>query len=254
MSINTFFGKGHRENLRTRFMRSGCSAFADHEILELLLTYVIPRKDVKPIAKQLIHHFKNIPAIFDGDYDALQVAEGMGKKSAAFFQIVHIAMERYLSQERMDDFGIQLHCLQKLCNFWHCHLHSEQLNVYEIAYMSNSTTLTCDCIERLMGKNFKCLKSMTRSIVKHASHHHCSAIVICHHYPREEDILWESDVQMQKMLESTLRDLSITLLEYFIFCQEKIFSLKHRKNWNSICKKCNTSHDEFSSIIADTTQ
>jgi DNA repair protein RadC len=45
---------GHRNRLRERLAKAGRQAFADHEILELLLTYAIPRKDTKSIAKNLI--------------------------------------------------------------------------------------------------------------------------------------------------------------------------------------------------------
>ena len=44
--------EGHRGRLRNRFLMSGLSGFQDYEILELLLTYVIVRKDCKAIAKE----------------------------------------------------------------------------------------------------------------------------------------------------------------------------------------------------------
>jgi len=50
--------EGHRDRLRQRFSKSGFDGFHDYEILELLLTYAIPRKDTKPIAKALISRFK----------------------------------------------------------------------------------------------------------------------------------------------------------------------------------------------------
>src|SRR5690606_40796775 len=45
---------GHRQRLRDRFNGSGLGAFEHHEVLELLLTFVVPRKDVKPIAHALL--------------------------------------------------------------------------------------------------------------------------------------------------------------------------------------------------------
>jgi len=51
---------GHRERLRKRFKKSGAEGFHDYELLELLLTYGIPRRDVKPIAKELINRFGSL--------------------------------------------------------------------------------------------------------------------------------------------------------------------------------------------------
>ena len=42
---------GHRQRLKERFLRSKGADMADYEALELLLTYAIPRRDVKPLAK-----------------------------------------------------------------------------------------------------------------------------------------------------------------------------------------------------------
>jgi len=51
--------EGHRKRLRERFRRSGLDGFHDHEVLELLLTFVIPRKDVKAVAKELLDQLGN---------------------------------------------------------------------------------------------------------------------------------------------------------------------------------------------------
>ena len=72
--------KGHRQRLRSRFIKNGSSAFAEHELLELLLTYSIPVKDVKPIAKALINHFDgSITGVLDADIDSLRSVDGIGK-------------------------------------------------------------------------------------------------------------------------------------------------------------------------------
>ena len=42
---------GHRERLRERFREAGADALADYELLELVLFRAIPRRDVKPLAK-----------------------------------------------------------------------------------------------------------------------------------------------------------------------------------------------------------
>lgn len=52
--------EGYRNRLRQRFLNSGFEGFHDYEILELLLTYAIPRKDTKPVAKALITRFKTM--------------------------------------------------------------------------------------------------------------------------------------------------------------------------------------------------
>ena len=45
---------GHRKRRREQFIRHGLDAFADHEVLELLLFYAIGRRDTNPIAHALL--------------------------------------------------------------------------------------------------------------------------------------------------------------------------------------------------------
>ena len=55
----------HRKRLKERFTKAGLDAFQDYEVLELLLTYAIPRKDVKPLAKNLLNRFGGLKNILD---------------------------------------------------------------------------------------------------------------------------------------------------------------------------------------------
>lgn len=63
---------GHRKRLRERFTKVGLNSLQDYEIIELLLTFSIPYRDVKPIAKQLLKEFGSIRNIFDADSEELK--------------------------------------------------------------------------------------------------------------------------------------------------------------------------------------
>jgi DNA repair protein RadC len=48
---------GHRDRLRERFLAGGPDSLPDYELMELVLFAAIPRRDVKPLAKQLLARF-----------------------------------------------------------------------------------------------------------------------------------------------------------------------------------------------------
>ena len=56
---------GHRERLRQRFLENGLDSLQDHEVLELLLFYAVPRRDTKELAWRLLHHFGSLSAVLD---------------------------------------------------------------------------------------------------------------------------------------------------------------------------------------------
>jgi len=79
---------GHRNRLRTRLTKAGRTAFADHELLELLLTYAIPRKDTKQLAKKLIDRFGSFAAVFDQPKERLLQIEGIGTQTSVFLSAI----------------------------------------------------------------------------------------------------------------------------------------------------------------------
>ncbi len=90
---------GHRERLRERFSGSGFEGFHDYEVLELLLTYAIPRVDVKPIAKRLLKVFGTLAGVFDAPLAELKEIEGMGERGAVFLTLVRQVEVRYLASD-----------------------------------------------------------------------------------------------------------------------------------------------------------
>lgn len=79
---------GHRERLRKKFLSSGIDSFEDHEILELVLFYIIPRKNTNQIAHALLRDFGSISAIFDAPISRLKEADGIGEKTAVFIKLI----------------------------------------------------------------------------------------------------------------------------------------------------------------------
>lgn len=92
------YGKGHRGRLRDRLLNSGGDTLLDHELVEYLLSLVIPRRDTKPLAKQLIAQYGSLSALFTADAESLTRQAGMGESSAAAIKIVQAAALRMLSE------------------------------------------------------------------------------------------------------------------------------------------------------------
>lgn len=78
---------GHREKMRQRFLRGGLDAFADHEALELLLYYAIPRKDTNPIAHALMERYGSLSAVLTAPVEDLAKVEGIGESAAVLLKL-----------------------------------------------------------------------------------------------------------------------------------------------------------------------
>ena len=91
---------GHRARLRARFMSGGASALQDYELLELILFRAIPRKDVKPLAKQLLSRFHDFAGVLSATPERLREVDGLGDAAIVELKIVQTAAQR-LAQEQL---------------------------------------------------------------------------------------------------------------------------------------------------------
>ena len=78
---------GHREKMRRRFLSGGLEQFADHEALELLLYYAIPRRDTNPIAHALMERYGSLRAVLSAPVEDLQKVEGIGESAAILLKL-----------------------------------------------------------------------------------------------------------------------------------------------------------------------
>ncbi|OYV47907.1 MAG: hypothetical protein B7X06_02385, partial [Verrucomicrobia bacterium 21-51-4] len=92
-------GAGHRSRLRDRFLKTGFKGFSEHEVVELMLTLCIPRRDVKPQAKALLQQFGSLRGVFDASLEALQKMPGVGEVAAISLKIIREASTLYLESQ-----------------------------------------------------------------------------------------------------------------------------------------------------------
>ena len=86
---------GHRARMRKRFLDHGLDNFDDHNALELLLFYALPRKDTNALAHGLMRRFGSLDAVFDAPVEELMAVEGMGQSAAALIRLVPALGRRY---------------------------------------------------------------------------------------------------------------------------------------------------------------
>ena len=72
---------------KEQFRAHGLDAFADHEVLELLLYYAVPRQDTNPIAHRLMEKFGSLDAVFAADRAALEEVEGIGENASTLISL-----------------------------------------------------------------------------------------------------------------------------------------------------------------------
>lgn len=91
---------GHRRRLRERFDKSA-AGWHGYELVELLLTYAVPRRDMKPVAKTLIGRFGGVAGILGATPEELQKIDGLGSAGVTLIKLVHAINCASLSEPLM---------------------------------------------------------------------------------------------------------------------------------------------------------
>ena len=105
--------QGHRRRMLDKFGRLGVDAFADHELLEVLLYYTIRQGDTNPVAHALMQHFGSLHAVLEATADQLCEVEGVGPRTAGYLSLISASKRRYQTDCNRAAYGIALRCLRR---------------------------------------------------------------------------------------------------------------------------------------------
>ncbi len=229
MPAMTVGPEGHRERLRQRFERSGLQGFHDHEVVELVLTYVIPRRDVKPIARELLTKFgQNLADVFDAPRQILQGIEGVGPAAALFFNLIPRLLERY-QQDRWKRTRV-LSSIQETVDFLASILATERTEVfYVLALNSRNALIAHQALQEPAAGAHRLIAGETiqrgtvnraavfpRLVVEAALKHRATAVILAHNHPGGDAQPSSADRQLTRKLQRLLNELDIMVHDHII--------------------------------------
>ena len=215
---------GHRQRLRARFLKTGLRGFAEHEVLELILTLCIPRRDVKDLAKALLKKFGSIRNVLDADSTQLQTFDGLGEASAVCFSLLKAFAEYYLKQKT-----VELPIFTNnasLVQFWQSRLGSLKYEVFEIAYLDAAYRLMKDGIERLEEGAGTCTKVYLQKVLRSALTRGAVNFVLAHNHPSGNAQPSQTDLQITQSLHYACTLINIRFLDHIIIAKDGYYSFR----------------------------
>ena len=213
---------GHRERLRTRFRKVGFSGWQDSEILELILTYCVPRIDTKPAAKALLQKFKTLAAVLDANEEDIQSAAGIGVSSAVLLKLFREVAEIYLkSRLKKTD---SLSSPTAVYDYLTVSLKGKREEEFKVIFLS-STNRPVE-IETLQVGTVDKSAIYPRKVVERALKCGAVSVIVAHNHPGGSLKPSEDDIRITKVLVSALGTVDISLLDHIIISSDGYFSFK----------------------------
>lgn len=213
---------GHRERLRKKFLTSGTQAFLPHEILELILTYSITRKDTKGLAWNLIKEFGSLGEVLDAREEDLLKIKGLGPSSVVLLKLIREVMRNY-SLEKIKE-RKEISTPENLVDFCKASLHGKKEEAFEVIYLTIRNTVIA--VDRLCQGTLDRAVISPRKILEKAFSYNAAALILVHNHPSGEPAPSNEDVDLTETISRICAPIGILVLDHIIVGRGKFFSMK----------------------------
>ncbi|GHF31074.1 hypothetical protein GCM10017044_28130 [Kordiimonas sediminis] len=205
-------GAGHRQRLRNRFLKGGLDSVADYEVLEMLLFTAIPRRDVKPLAKQLIQAFGSLGGVLTADVTALRKMDGLGDAAIGAIKTVQAAAVLLAKSEMMDRPVVSN--WKALLDYVRTRLVHEKREQFRVLFLDRKNTILAD--EKLGEGTVDHTPVYPREIVRRALELHASALILVHNHPSGDPSPSKADIAMTREVAEACKKLDIMVHDHVI--------------------------------------
>lgn len=193
-------------------MKGGADALADYELLELILMLAIPRRDVKPLAKNLIERFGSYAAVLSADVQALQSAPGLGDTAVAAIKSVQasaLILSRSTAQSRP-----VLSNWQAVSAYLQGAMAGLVREQFRILFLDRQNRLLAD--EVLSDGTVDHTPVYPREVVRRALDNNATAIILVHNHPSGDVRPSRQDIDMTRTLTDACNKIGIQVHDHII--------------------------------------
>ncbi|MEE9613454.1 MAG: DNA repair protein RadC [Thermodesulfobacteriota bacterium] len=212
MTDNENPNAGHRERLKERFRKAGLDGFHDYEAVELVLSFAIPRRDVKPAAKALIKKFKGLRGVFDAPVEELKEVKGVGENAALLLKLLKEVAGEYL-KERIIGRDV-VRSPAEVIEFLNLKLSGERVEKFIAVYLNSKNEVLA--VDTLHEGTIDQTLVYPRKAIENAFKHNARSVIFVHNHPSGDPKPSQRDRKLTMDLESAARAVDIIVHDHII--------------------------------------
>lgn len=213
----------HRQRMKTRFLKEGMDHFADHEVLEILLFYAIPKKDTNPLAHALLERFGSLYAVFEASYEDLCGVSGVGGHTAMLLRMLPDILRRYqVSQAQTKT--LLLKAPGSIADFLRPHFFGRtREEMFLLCLDDGGGILYGDVI---FEGTINQVQIHTREILQAVISCGATNVILAHNHPKGLAVPSSDDMSATDTVGRALRFINARLIDHFIFSQGDCVSMR----------------------------
>lgn len=212
---------GHRSRMRKRYLETGFDSFQDHEILEMLLYNCYTRRNTNDIAHKLLESFGSISAIFEAPVDSL-IKAGVSESVAVYLHMIPDVCRVYYDDR--NNSKVKVINEDNICGYFqHKFIGRVDETIYLLLLDSKQKEIYCGVV----ATGTSCMSDVpVRKIVDLALRYNATSAVIAHNHPSGLAMPSKADINVTKILHTTLATVGINLLDHIIVADDDAYSLR----------------------------
>ncbi|MBI5560461.1 MAG: DNA repair protein RadC [Deltaproteobacteria bacterium] len=213
---------GHRQRLRERFRKAHLEGFHDYEVLELVLTYAIPRRDVKPLAKTLIERFNGLRGVFDASVEELGEVRGVGENAAMMINLIKEVCGEYLKERMMKKDVIR--STKDVLQYLDMKLSGNKVEKFLAIYLNSKNEVMG--LEVLHEGTIDQTLVYPRKVIENAFKHNARSVIFVHNHPSGDPTPSKNDRSLTEELKKVASAVDIIVHDHIIVGRNGHFSAR----------------------------
>ena len=213
---------GHRKRIKEKYKTNGFKGWLDYEILEFALSYAIPRKDTKPIAKSLLSHFRTFNGVLDAEVIELENIKGLSRHSALFIRLLKDTAVCYSEKDLYNRDLVS--SPKNVYDYLKISLKGSNNEEFKALFLNNRNHLLA--IETLQKGTIDKSVVYPRKIIERALYNNATNVIIAHNHPSGSLTPSKDDITVTRVIKDALGTIDIILLDHIIIGGNGYFSFK----------------------------
>lgn len=213
---------GHRHRLRHRFREGGGLGMAEHELLELLLTYVLLRRDVKPLAKALLIRFNGLGGVLAAPAEELAELDGIGAQAVVLVGLVRELSGRFhvagLAERSLLDSP------RVVADYARIRLSGRREEAMLVVFLDIKHHRLADELVA-QGTDDQAVV-YPRNLLRSALRHHATGLILAHNHPSGDCTPSADDLRLTRGIKAAAAQVDIRLLDHLIIGVDRHLSFQ----------------------------
>jgi len=207
--------------MRERYTRQGLDGFAQHEILELLLFYAIPQKNVNPIAHALIDRFGSLYGVLNASPKQLMQVEGIGDYAATYLSLFLQATRQAEASRGAD--RVKLSTRKAAVDYCIRLLDGEKRELFYAICLNGQMETIGDVL--VAKGSLSDVPAYPRVVLDAVLTHNAHGVIFCHNHPGGTIAPSQADLDATATLSRLLSEIEVTLVDHIIVAEQDALSM-----------------------------